>query len=344
MKTADAATLSILAAGQYAVIECFQIYLPHSGNSYYFTSWDVPVSRGGITYQTGLTIKRGPVIQKVGLEVQTCDLEISPQPDNPAGAILIDGFPFLVACRNGELDAARFTMSKLFLNNAVAQNPALVPWFQGRINQVDAGRVTAKITVASNLELLNVSMPRNVFQVGCLHQLYDTGCQVRKSDFTTTGTVTGAQSPTIFTITSTVTSGNFSGGKPITDHAFDLGIITMTSGVNNGDSRVVKTSLLSSGQISVIFPWPAAATVGDTFTVSAGCDKLQSTCTNKFQDPANPANPTGNLRHFRGYPFIPQPETLYDGGTDLPYHQVAPFDNTPGSNQGAPGHGGRYQP
>jgi len=37
---------------------------------------------------------------------------------------------------------------------------------------------------------------------------------------------------------------------------------------------------------------------GDTYTLYAGCDKLQATCSGKFN----------NLVHFRGFPYIPASE------------------------------------
>jgi hypothetical protein len=39
---------------------------------------------------------------------------------------------------------------------------------------------------------------------------------------------------------------------------------------------------------------------GATFTVRAGCDKTQGTCTTKFS----------NLARFRGMPYIPVAETV----------------------------------
>ena len=44
---------------------------------------------------------------------------------------------------------------------------------------------------------------------------------------------------------------------------------------------------------------PAAPSAGDTFTCYPGCDRALLTCTNKF----------GNQVNFRGYPYIPSPES-----------------------------------
>jgi uncharacterized phage protein (TIGR02218 family) len=52
--------------------------------------------------------------------------------------------------------------------------------------------------------------------------------------------------------------------------------------------------------ITVLQPLPAAVVSGDAFEIYPGCDKTKATCENKF----------ANLIRFRGYPFIPAPETV----------------------------------
>ena len=62
--------------------------------------------------------------------------------------------------------------------------------FKGRIGTVDnVGRTSAQITVNSDLVLLDLQMPRNVYSPACQHVLYDSGCTLIKSAFGTAGTV-----------------------------------------------------------------------------------------------------------------------------------------------------------
>ena len=62
--------------------------------------------------------------------------------------------------------------------------------FKGRLGDVDQiGRTTAKLTVNSDLVLLDIDMPRNVYQPTCLHTLYDSGCTLVKNAFGINGTV-----------------------------------------------------------------------------------------------------------------------------------------------------------
>jgi hypothetical protein len=86
-----------------------------------------------------------------------------------------------------------------------------------------------------------------------------------------------------------------------TNGYFSQGVLTFTSGVNNGLSRLVQTYTNngSNNVCNVIPPFPQAPSPGDTFSVVAGCDRRLSTCVAKFN----------NESHFMGFPFIPIPES-----------------------------------
>ena len=79
---------------------------------------------------------------------------------------------------------------------------------------------------------------------------------------------------------------------------FDLGVLTCTSGVNNGLTRTVKS--FNGGVFTFARPLLAVPAVGDTFVARPGCDHKVSTCTVKFN----------NRNNFRGHPFTPAPETV----------------------------------
>ncbi|MEI8325522.1 MAG: phage BR0599 family protein [Betaproteobacteria bacterium] len=70
------------------------------------------------------------------------------------------------------------------------------------------------------------------------------------------------------------------------------------TGANAGIGRTIKAQ--AGGVLTSVQPWPSAVTIGDTFTVYPGCDKTQATCSSKFS----------NLARFRGYPYVPAPETI----------------------------------
>ncbi len=91
---------------------------------------------------------------------------------------------------------------------------------------------------------------------------------------------------------------------------FDYGKITMTSGANNGISREVKSSPVSAGTatITVQEAFPFALVIGDTLTLESGCDRLYSTCVNKFQNQVN----------VRAEPSVPGTDQLLKRGIGAP--------------------------
>lgn len=318
MKAAGPNTLAALASSQYVKAELYDIALT-SGTTIRLTDYDLPLTVGANTYGANVIISRGTVSQKLGLEVQTLDLTLAPQADAPT-PLTVGGVGLLQAVRAGYLDGARVTMSKVFMQKpasglAVNTNNESVPWFTGRVSEATAGRQSAKISVESDLALLNVQMPRNLLQSGCTHSLFDAGCGLVKATYTTAGavTATGPNSQATFT-TNLAAAANY----------YALGVITFTSGANNGLSATVKAHSNTNGTLTLVAPLLSTPATGDTFTIVPGCDKVQATCSSKFS----------NLAHFGGFPYVPVPETIYDGGTIK-----APAPTIAG--QGVPGGGSR---
>jgi hypothetical protein len=302
--------MQILSSGSYLRAELYDFTLA-SGQTYHFTSFMVPLTAsiyspaaGPFTYQTGLTIKRDTNTQKAGTEAGNMKLTVSPQPDSPRAPVLINGYPFLQAVRLGFFDNAVVQMSKLYMwppyltNGIPDPSPGAVGFFKGQVQDAQAGRVTAQITVNDYLALLgSQNMPRQLFGVGCYHQVYDAGCGLLRAAFTVTGSVTGATD-----------GAHFSTSLTQADDYFDLGVITFTSGLNSGFAQTVAQSKNAAGAIATRYPFPKAPAVGDTFSVYPGCDLQQATCSGKFN----------NLLHFGGQPYIPDPSTIVDGDTQAP--------------------------
>ncbi len=107
-----------------------------------------------------------------------------------------------------------------------------VTLFKGRLGAIDGiGRTTAKLTVNSDLVLLDIDMPRNIYQPTCLHTLYDSGCTLVKNAFGTNGTVGGR----LYGLGDQLVGRQSS--------AYQQGSITFTSGVNAGVTANVKASV-----------------------------------------------------------------------------------------------------
>lgn len=326
MKNYSAAALALVASSSYIKAELYDFILPNGAGVYHFTSFDIPLTAAiydpnnsswattAVAYSPGLVITRKAISVKAGTEAGSADFTFSPQFDYALGPVTILGFPFLQACRLGFFDQALLRMSKLFMPNAflatgnVDTSAGAVAWFEGTCEQVQVGRQTAKITVDDYLAYMGTQqMPRNVYRVGCGHTVYDPGCDP-------TGSVKAAQ------LVSTVVAGTPTDGAHfnVTSSAatgkFSLGRIKFTSGALAGFSGSIASATLSGSvnQLVLRYPLPGVPATGDACQLLPGCDLMRATCINTF----------GNLAHYSGTDFVPQPETLLDGGTDTPPSQT----------------------
>jgi uncharacterized phage protein (TIGR02218 family) len=136
-----------------------------------------------------------------------------------------------------------------------------------------------------------LDQPRGrAFRHACDADLGDSRCTV---DLTATayrgsGTVTTPNGNRRFTADGL---GAFVGGW------FERGRLVWTGGTNIGRAIEVRAHRLS-GSLATLELWQPmhyAIAPGDTFTVTAGCDKLFSTCVAKFANGVN----------FRGFPQMP---------------------------------------
>jgi uncharacterized phage protein (TIGR02218 family) len=88
-----------------------------------------------------------------------------------------------------------------------------------------------------------------------------------------------------------------SGLDAFEENWFDAGKLTFAEGANAGLAMEVKRHRFD-GEIVVIELWqamPEPLSVGDSFVVTAGCDKRFETCRKRFNNAVN----------FRGFPHIP---------------------------------------
>lgn len=248
-------------------------------------SSDQTISFGGNTWSgIGLRIERSKINLTIGVQVDQLTIDLYPTAADQVGSN-----PFAQLAVNGGLDGCYVQVDR-----AVGPSPnqpitGLIPKrFYGRVADISGGRSKMTLTIKSDLDLLNIQMPRVLFQPPCSHSLYDAGCTLSRGSFTVSGTVSGAGG----------TKTQFNTGLTAADGYYSLGVITFTSGANSGLARYVKAYLHASGQVTLIQPLGAAPAAGDAFTIYPGCDKTAGTCQSKFSNVAN----------YRGFPYVPNPE------------------------------------
>jgi uncharacterized phage protein (TIGR02218 family) len=248
-----------------------------------YTNIDVTFSHGGLTFLGNSILIDGLKYKAaVGLEVDQQQITVSARSTDT----IATGAPFLQALRDGTFDGCEIERDRIFFSDRLGGTAVgAVTLFKGRLGTVDEiGRTSAKLTVNSDLVLLDIDMPRNIYQPTCLHTLYDSGCALAKAAFGTGGTVGAGSNVSVI---------NWSGASV----NFQQGSITFTSGVNVGVTANVNAV---AGGVSLVLGYPlqSAPAAGDTFIVYFGCDHTPGTCQAKFN----------NLSNFRGFPYVPPPQ------------------------------------
>lgn len=285
MKTASGLLVTMLGSNTAILMADLYTITLHDGTILRWTSADIDIVSGGNTfssrYANGVPLlKRGKVREVVGLEVDTLEITIM-----RGGALTFLNLPFPLAAANGAFDGASIKLERAFMVSW-GDTPETIVRFEGNVADVKPSSTQIVLTVKSELEKLNVVLPHTVFMPQCSHALYDAGCGLSRAAFTVTGTATGT--PTTLSIPSAVSGA--------ADY-YKLGVLSMTTGQAAGAKRAIKS--FASGTFGLSIPLPVAPVAGDQFAVYPGCDKLQATCNTKFS----------NLTRFRGFPYVPRPET-----------------------------------
>jgi uncharacterized phage protein (TIGR02218 family) len=184
------------------------------------------------------------------------------------------------------------------------QNRVLIS--RGQIGEIRLGDIAFEAEITGMADRLNQPVGK-AFLHTCECRLGDAKCGV---DLTIprnrgTGTAIASADPQQIGATglSVYPPGWFTNGR-----------LTWTSGANTGLEGHVKAHL-PLGDEALIELWlapPLPVSAGDTFEITAGCDKTGRTCALKFE----------NIENFRGFPHIP--------GDDV----AASYPNTGGAHDG----------
>ena len=288
MRTATPALVAFLATlraqhdAPVLMADCFTLSL-RTGTILTYTNADVPVVLNGATFLANSILIDGLQYKcAVGLDVDKQKVTIAARPTDTIG-----GIPFLQAIRNGLLDGCAVQRDRAFLSAWGTAPVGSVTLFKGRVSTIEGvGRTSAEVTVASDLVLLDIDMPRNLYQPACNHVLFDSGCGLVKNAFGAAGVVGAGAGATLVPWAAAST-------------AYAQGTITFTTGANTGVTANIKGA--SAAALTLSYPLPVVPAAGDGFTAYQGCDHTLATCRAKFNNGAN----------FRGFPFVPVPETAY---------------------------------
>jgi uncharacterized phage protein (TIGR02218 family) len=242
----------------------------------------------GRLFVRGPIITRGSIRQSVGLSVDNLSLELRPialeQP------VMFGAVSLLTAAQAGLLRGATLQLERLVYDMDGLYQGRWIE-FAGTLAIKSTAGGVIKAEVLSELNLLSTPFPRNVYQAQCKNQVFDANCRLLRSSWEVSSSI------------SAVAGGDaalmqFASSLAQPASWFDQGVVQFTSGANAGIKRTVKS--FAGGLFKFALPWPRPLAVTDTFKVVPGCPRTLDACTNKFN----------NRLHFRGEPFIPQPETV----------------------------------
>jgi uncharacterized phage protein (TIGR02218 family) len=250
-----------------------------NGTVYRWTSWESTLSWSGNTWIGGAG---APIIQRnstkliAGLEVDSLELTVQ-----TGDSVMLGSRNFTQAAAAKVFDGCVIRLERAYMViPGTVQCSVFV--FEGTVNEVVPSHSEVGIKVNSFLERLNQDWPRNCWSPACQHKLFSAGCGI--SEFSFQQSVAGNGSQTQFTASHL---------KP--NDFFTLGKATFVGGLNDGLSMGIKQQIADT--FILVGKLPAA--VSGTVIIVPGCDKTQATCSSKY----------ANLGRFKGFPYIPRPET-----------------------------------
>lgn len=201
--------------------------------------------------------------------------------------LLEGGITFFQALMIGYFDNSTIELRKAYISNETDIIGAIL-LFSGFVECPQLNRNSATIKVKSKINKLNNKLPINILMPSCIHSLYDDGCKVNRTLFSTSGLLlSGGNQTTLKTNIINV------------DEYYNRGVIVFTSGLNNGIFTTIK-NYKSTGEVYLSCPLPFGISNGDEFVIYPGCDKTKEMCINKYN----------NFLRNRSYKYVPKSDIV----------------------------------
>jgi uncharacterized phage protein (TIGR02218 family) len=222
-----------------------------------------------------------------GLDVSDIEISSGFAVSNLELTTLDDGSTFThIDVYSGKWKNAAFTLLRYDFTNPTAGQETLLAGTVGDVS-VGNGRVTAEFRGLQQYLQQPVGM---VTSKTCRARLGDSACTVALGPYTFTGTITSVTSQQVFADSARAQAADY----------FAEGILTFTSGECAGLSQKVKAHA-GGGVFTLSLPMTPAVSVGDAYTITAGCRKrFAEDCIGKFN----------NVLNFQGEPYIPGTDAL----------------------------------
>lgn len=283
MKAASPALIALLNSGEQFTMADLYTFTLGGGSVLRYSAAPAALQANGYLFQSGPKFERSKTRVVIGTQVDELDIKVYPEPTDLVGTT-----PFLEAAWQGQFDGALLQLERAFMPTYGDTSPGTVVLFAGRVSDIDCSRTGVDIKCRSHLELLNIQMPRRLWQSPCTHHFGGPMCLFDRSSLAVTITALAGSSPIQINTSYTPSPANL----------FVQGTLVGLTGANAGSSRTIY-DMTAGVAVFLKLALLSAVGAGDQFQLLPGCDKQLSTCTNVFN----------NAIHFGGMPFIPTPET-----------------------------------
>ncbi|MBS3962571.1 MAG: DUF2163 domain-containing protein [Sandarakinorhabdus sp.] len=247
-----------------------------------YTSHDRPLTVDGATYQPAGGFDASAIASDADMGVG--DVEV-------LGAIASDDLSAgdLLA---GVYDGAAFEASVCDWTNPADGRIIVRKGWLGTVSQTGGSFKAEMRGLAQRLQAPIIE----AYSPECRANLGDTRCKVNLAPLTIAATVTATSDGTLGATADF--RRFFAAALTQADGFFDYGMVTFTSGASTG--RSVEVARFAGTRVDLFEPLGLGFTVGDTFTITPGCDKRLETCSSKF----------ANVVNFRGEPHVPGQDSV----------------------------------
>jgi uncharacterized phage protein (TIGR02218 family) len=291
MRPIPAALQAKLDSGVTTLARCWKL-VRRDGVTMGFTDHDRDLVVGGVTFRAGTGFSSSEAASRFDLSVDGAEI---------SGALADDSLT------DADLAAGRY--------DAAQVETWLVDWSKPSLNVLTARGTLGEVRregqafvaeLRGLADLLSQESGR-LYTARCGADLGDARCKV---DLTNPA-LRGTGAVTVVEGTSILVASGLDG---FADGWFSLGRLLWSSGANAGLAIEIKEHRLAAGhaRLTLWQAMPEPVAIGDTFAVTAGCDKSFATCRAKF----------ANTDNFRGFPQIPGNDFLLG----------SPVQGAPGNN------------
>lgn len=241
------------------------------------TSANAPVTIDAVTYVPGFDVSS--IVSSSGLAVDNLELSVLKTDE-----VLTDSD--LLA---GQWNNAQFT---LYEANYLSPADGVNVIKRGTTGNTQIKRGVWTIEFLGLKQALQESLGA-VTEKNCRAELGDANCKVNLFYFTFSGEVTSVASRQIFT----------DSAQTQDDEYFAEGRLDFLTGANAGYGQKVK--IFASGVFTLSLAMPFPVLVGDTFTVTAGCQKRHERTSSNPSGVSDCIDKFNNVLNFQGEPHLP---------------------------------------